>query len=183
MMRRAVVLVLLAVALVWALGEPPSRAADRGAETARPTVWAWHRKAGDPTPHDVNFQVLGRAPAWHLWAAVKGIDHRVPGIRVKVRGRRDPYAIRVRVRIVHRPGWWWGETVTTEHGVTIYLNHAYPADPWVVRHEFLHALGMDHHTSPGGMLSVPAPSLRPISPSELHALRSAYRTAVRQPGT
>lgn len=111
--------------------------------------------------------IRGQITAWHARAEFLQVDKLVRGIQV-VHSCSNAY--KVRISVVNKPNVGWDGL---ESGLNVYFNSAYPVNPRVAAHEFLHVLGMEHHVGPG-LLQTPASILNPMSKAELNALRKAY---------
>lgn len=142
-------------------------------------------------------QITGDRRAWNGDAAYARIDGKVGGLRIRLRGTcqvRQESCLRVKVvhwspteqdrRLnacciwgMYRPWryrWSQVEQRFIIRRAQIVLNAYYSPHPQkVAAHEFLHALGMPHHSAPGGLMTTLEPTVRE-STEEIEAVRRAY---------
>lgn len=157
---------LLAAILSLSLATPHHA----GAETERPEVVS---PIGDDA-RPVQVQIEGRNRLWGTRRVGAFVDQRVAGLRIFRTGTcaDRPEAVCVKV-IIRKYGEtrWWGEM--WDYGPwsrEVHLNATYGAMQNTACHEFLHALGLDHHKKYGCLSSTPKyPSV-----SEIAGLRRFY---------
>lgn len=156
--------------------------ADQGQVTGWPMVTApaWDRgHAAKATPNVTDIQVQGKPRAWGLRGFARRVDARVGGIRIHYGAGNSckhfagRYCVTVKSWYYPHQG-WWGITNYRPHGAVIRLNKRFGVMQWPAAHEFLHALGLQHHMYGRGMLLLPTPSMQQMSRGELRALWSQY---------
>lgn len=186
MKRRAAITFLFAVVLACLLiilgfiAARPAHAAGQTTNWPTVTAPAWDRgHAKRATPHVVDIQVQGKPRAWGLRGFAVQVDRAVGGIRIhygagqSCRRFSGRYCVTVKAWRYPRAG-WWGITNYRTHGAVIRLNSKYGVQQWAAAHEFLHALGEQHHRYGHGMLRLPTPSMQQMSRGELRALWHQY---------
>lgn len=143
---------------------------------AQVTYPAWDN---DSTPNVVDIQVQNKPRAWGLRSFAESIDRKVGGIRIHYGAgpscKAHPHRYCITVKAWYYPrSPYWGLTSYHRDGATIRLNRKYGVSKWPAAHEFMHALGEQHHMYGHGLLLLPTPSMQWLSKSELQALRWQY---------
>lgn len=172
-MKTLILALVLAVAGT-VLGIAPASASDEPhTRVPRVTIPAFEYYPSGPVDITIQGQTNTMRFAHRAWQ----ITRQVPGLRLHLHTTcaARPYDYCVTVHRVNRPRVnWWG---VTQYGrrntVSITLNMAFGASPATAAHEYMHALGMQHHLGPG-ILNWPTEKSEPMSPAELRALRKAY---------
>lgn len=129
----------------------------------------------------VHIQLQGNKDLMGARRAIEKIDRQLDGIEVhswdNASCKQRPRRHCITITRVHKNNGWWGADYNY-HGTknVIELNTYYGRDSWVPQHEFLHALGMQHHRE-RGMLRLSGGKYRgmdPISAREWHVLKVTY---------
>lgn len=130
----------------------------------------------------VHIQLQGNKDLMGARRAIEQIDRQLKGIEVhswdNASCKQRPRRHCITITRVHKNNGWWGADYNY-HGTKniIELNTYYGKSSWVPQHEFLHALGMQHHRE-RGMLRNSGGKYRgmdPISSREWRALKRQYR--------
>lgn len=129
----------------------------------------------------VHIQLQGNKDLMGARRAIEQIDRQLDGIEVhswdNAPCKERPRRYCITITRVHQNNGWWGMTYNYWGTKSIIeLNTYYGRDSWVPQHEFLHALGMQHHRQ-RGMMRISGGKYRgmdPISYREWHALKVTY---------
>jgi hypothetical protein len=150
---------------------------DVGAVDLRPSVDYPLNKATDGQIH---IKVCGQFHTMNAASGIKKLVKNLPNIHWHKPGHDCPSGGDIHpVRIVRANSEeTWGLWAYTLYGggqeCTTYLNTDDPVAEWLVQHEFLHCLGMNHTKKKGGMMSIPTPSYCDPSQAEWRQLHKYY---------
>lgn len=178
-----IVFVLAGLVLGLTLTSPAH--ADQGYVTGWPMVLVPAYDTGHAakaTPNVIDIQVQGKPRAWHLRGFAQQVDRAVGGLRIHYGAGNSCKRFSGRYCITVKQWYYphqtyWGQTNYRRHGAVIRLNTRFSSpgnNQWAAGHEFLHALGEQHHKYGHGMLHIPTPSMQQMSHGELRVLRQQY---------
>lgn len=180
--RDILALIVVAIVIITLVGYCAAPADASVADTSHSPRLSRSYIAKDKVPgRVVHIQLQGNKDLMGARRAIEKIDRQLAGIEVhswdNASCKQRPRRHCITITRVHKNNGWWGADYNY-HGTknVIELNTYYGKSSWVPQHEFLHALGMQHHRE-RGMLRNSGGKYRgmdPISAREWHVLKVTY---------